>query len=151
MDKTSRIAPGPGGGERDSDPEKQSDECNHAKETVFLLFLADLKGVITSCSDAGERYGFAAANLIGHDISAFYSASQSSFPSEAINTVLERGQFEFELICRKNNGENVNARLRLTLLRGPNSAAMSIVGMAIENADEAGESLVAALGDHDVA
>ena len=140
MDKTSRIAPGPGGGERDSDPEKQSDVPNHAQGTTLLVFSADLKGAITSCSDGGESYGFSAENLIGHDISAFCPAGWSSFQSEAIKAVLERGQFESELLCRTKAGEGINARLRLTLLRGPNSAAMSIVGMAIENADEAGES-----------
>src|ERR1035441_6097896 len=140
MDKTSRIAPGPGGGERDSDPEKQSDVPNHAQGTTLLVFSADLKGAITSCSDGGESYGFSAENLIGHDISAFCPAGWSSFQSEAIKAVLERGQFESELLCRTKTGEGINARLRLTLLRGPNSIPVSIVGMAIEKADDAGDS-----------
>jgi transcriptional regulator with PAS, ATPase and Fis domain len=140
MDKTSRIAPGPGGGKRDSDSEKQSDERTHAQETIFLLFSADLKGAITSCSDGGERCGFSAEDLIGHDIGAFYPACQSSLPSEAIKAVLEHGQFESELLCRTKTGEGINARLRLTLLRGSNSIPVSIVGMAIENADEAEDS-----------
>src|ERR1700694_2773411 len=59
------------------------------------VFTTDLQGVITSCNQGVERYGFAAKDLVGQNIAAFCGGEQQTFlASQAIASVLEQGRFE---------------------------------------------------------
>src|SRR4030081_2257870 len=101
------------------------------------VFTADLHGIITSCNRAVDRYGFAAKDLIGKNISAFYGIEQPTFvASQAIATALERGRCEGEFRCRTKSGQDVDVHLCLTLLRDSNGTPAGILGFSIERTGE---------------
>src|ERR1700674_1931026 len=65
------------------------------------VFTTDLHGIITSCNQGVDRYGFAAKELLGKNIADFFRVEQQTFvASQAIASVLENGRFEGELRCR---------------------------------------------------
>jgi PAS domain S-box-containing protein len=105
------------------------------------VFTTDLDGIITSCNESVDRYGFAAKALIGKNIADFYGVEQQAFvASQAIASVLEQGRFEGELRCRTKSGQDVDVHLCLTLLRDSNAAPVGILGFSIERTGEiAGE------------
>src|SRR6202795_1925344 len=105
------------------------------------VFTTDLDGIITSCNQGVDRYGFAPKDLVGKNIADFYGVEQQTFvASGAIASVLERGRFEGELRCHTKSGEDVDVHLCLTLLRDSNAAPAGILGFSIERTGEiAGE------------
>jgi PAS domain S-box-containing protein len=97
------------------------------------VFTADLNGVITSCNQAVDRYGFAPKELVGRNIADFYGVEQREFlASLAIAKVLEKGRFEGELQCRTKSGQSVDVHLCLTLLRDSNAGPAGILGFSID-------------------
>ena len=59
------------------------------------VFTTDLHGIITSCNQGVDRYGFRPKDLIGKNIADFYGVEQQTFvASRAIASVLEQGRFE---------------------------------------------------------
>jgi len=109
------------------------------QEAVFI-FTADLHGIITSCHQGVDRYGFAPKELVGRNITDFYGDERPSFlASRAIASVIEKGRFEGELRCATKSGQSVEVRLLLTLLRDANAAPAGILGFSIESA---GKNLV---------
>ena len=109
------------------------------QEAVFI-FTADLHGIITSCHQGVDRYGFAPKELVGRNITDFYGDERPSFlASRAIASVIEKGRFEGELLCPAKSGQSVEVRLLLTLLRDANAAPAGILGFSIESA---GKNLV---------
>ena len=101
------------------------------------VFTTDLDGIITSCNESVDRYGFAAKALVGKNIADFYGVEQQTFvASQAIASVLEQGRFEGELRCRTKSGEDVDVHLCLTLLRDANAAPAGILGFSIERTGE---------------
>jgi transcriptional regulator with PAS, ATPase and Fis domain len=101
-------------------------------ETVFT---ADLEGIITSCNQAVDRYGFTPKDLVGRTISDLYSF-EPVFAQRAIASVLECGRFESELCCHTKSGPDVDVHLFLTLLRDSNAVPAGIVGFANESSDD---------------
>jgi PAS domain S-box-containing protein len=107
---------------------------DHLQDAVFTT---DLHGIITSCNQAVDRYGFAAKDLLGKNIADFYRVEQQTFvASQAIASVLEQGRFEGELRCRTKSGQDVDVHLCLTLLRDSNAAPAGILGFSIERTGE---------------
>jgi PAS domain S-box-containing protein len=101
------------------------------------VFTTDLHGIITSCNQGVDRYGFAPKELLGKNIADFYGVEQQTFlASHAIASVLEKGRFEGELRCRTKSGQNVDVHLCLTLLRDANAAPAGILGFSIERTGE---------------
>jgi PAS domain S-box-containing protein len=101
------------------------------------VFTTDLQGIITSCNQGIDRYGFAAKALVGKNIADFYGVEQQTFvASQAIASVLEQGRFEGELRCRHKSGEDVDVHLCLTLLRDSTAAPAGILGFSIERTGE---------------
>lgn len=93
------------------------------------VFTTDLQGVITSCNQAVDRYGFTARDLIGRTIADF--CGTNALPSSrAIAAALEHGRFDGELRCRTKAGQDFEIHLCLTLLCDSNAAPASIVGFA---------------------
>ncbi len=107
------------------------------------IFTTDLHGVITSCSEGVDRYGFAPSDLPGRNIADVYDAGQQGCsPAQAIASVLEKGRFEGEFGCRTKTGQDVEVYLCLTLLRDANAAPAAILGLASETTEEsAGKKL----------
>jgi PAS domain S-box-containing protein len=104
---------------------------------AVLIFVADLHGAITSCNQSVEHHenanSFSPQELIGRNFADLYSSGQApSFASRALASVLEHGQFEGELRCRTKSGQDVDVRLRLTLLRDSHGAPAGIVGFAVD-------------------
>ena len=96
------------------------------------VFTTDLHGIITSCNQGVDRYGYAPKDLIGRNIADVYGIGQQTFlASHAIASVLEKGRFEGELHCRTKSGQNVDVHLCLTLLRDSNAAPVGILGFSI--------------------
>src|SRR6202158_5119607 len=101
------------------------------------VFTTDLQGLITSCNQGIDRYGFAQKDLVGKNIADFYGVEQQTFVAgQAIASVLEEGRFEGELRCRNKSGEDVDVHLCLTLLRDANAAPAGILGFSIERTGE---------------
>jgi len=103
------------------------------------VFTTDLQGIITSCNQAVDRYGFAPKELLGRNIADLYEdqcgAEQKTFlASGAIASVLDEGRFEGEVRCRTKSGHGVNVHLCLTLLRDSNAAPAGMLGFSIERA-----------------
>jgi PAS domain S-box-containing protein len=97
------------------------------------VFTTDLQGIITSCNQSVDRYGFAPKDLIGKNIADIYGVEQQTFvASRAIASVLEEGRFEGELRCRTKPGQDVDVHLCLTLLSDSNAAPAGILGFSIE-------------------
>ena len=101
------------------------------------VFTADLQGIITSCNQGVDRYGFAPKDLLGRNIADFYGVEQHTFlASRAMASVLEKGRFEGELRCRTKSGQNVDVHLCLTLLRDSTATPAGILGFSIEIAEK---------------
>jgi PAS domain S-box-containing protein len=109
------------------------------------VFTTDLHGIITSCNQGVDRYGFAPKELLGKNIADFYGVEQQTFlASHAIASVLEKGRFEGELRCRTKSGQDVDVHLCLTLLRDANAAPAGILGFSIERTGEIKEKQASA-------
>jgi len=101
------------------------------------VFTADLQGIITSCNQGIDRYGFASKDLLGKNIADAYGVEkQTLLASGAIASVLEQGRFEGELRCRNKSGQDVDVHLCLTLLRDSTAAPAGILGFSIEKTGE---------------
>jgi two-component system response regulator AtoC len=109
------------------------------------VFTTDLKGIITSCNQGVDRYGFARKDLLGKNIAAVYGVDQQTFVvSQAIASVLEKGRFEGEFCCRTKPGQEVDVHLCLTLLRDSNAVPAGILAFSIERTGEIPSSTHAA-------
>ncbi|MGC9987490.1 MAG: sigma 54-interacting transcriptional regulator [Terriglobales bacterium] len=98
------------------------------------VFTTDLQGIITSCNQGVDRYGFVPKDLIGQNIAEFYGVEQQA--TRALAQVREAGRFEGELRCRTKSGQDVEAHLCLTLLRDANAVPAGILGFSIDIADK---------------
>jgi transcriptional regulator with PAS, ATPase and Fis domain len=130
--------PSSGGG----DPGEEGRNTGQLQDATFI-FTTDLAGVITSCNQNVDRYGYAPKGLVGRSLGDFYNAGQSkSFVSDAIASVLREGRLEVGLRCRTESGPEVDVRLCLTLLRNSNAEPTSILGFSVESNEEGeGEKL----------
>ena len=101
------------------------------------VFTTDLQGIITTCNQGVDRYGFAPKDLLGKNIADAYGVEKQTFlASGAIASVLEQGRFEGEIRCRTKSGQDVDVHLCLTLLRDSNAAAAGILAFSIERTGE---------------
>ncbi len=111
------------------------------------VFTADLHGIVTSCNQGVDRYGFAPKERVGRTIADFFGVEAHAFlATAAIASVLEKGRFECELRCpirpgrAKSNphksGGDVHVHLCLTLLRDSNASPAGILGFSIERTSE---------------
>src|ERR1700694_835488 len=101
------------------------------------VFTTDLHGIITSCNQGVDRYGFGAKDLVGKNIADFYGIEQQTFlGTRAIASVLEQGRFEGEIRCRTRPGPDVDVHLCLTLLGDAKAAPAGILGFSIERTGE---------------
>ncbi len=101
------------------------------------VFTADLHGIVTSCNQGVDRYGYAPKDLLGRNIADFYGVEEQTFlASRAMASVLEKGRFEGELRCRTKSGQNVDVHLCLTLLRDSSATPAGILGFSIEIAEK---------------
>ena len=102
-------------------------------QNAAFIFTTDLHGVVTSCNQDINRYGFVLQDLVGRSVADFYGAGeQPETASRAITSTLEKGQFEGKTCCCSKSGQNVNVHLHLLLLRDSNGAPASILGFSIE-------------------
>jgi transcriptional regulator with PAS, ATPase and Fis domain len=105
-------------------------------QNAAFIFTTDLHGVVTSCNQDINRYGFVLQDLVGRSVADFYGAGeQPETASRAIASTLEKGQFEGKTCCCSKSGQNVNVHLHLLLLRDSNGAPASILGFSIEIAE----------------
>src|ERR1035438_1002341 len=97
------------------------------------VFTTDLHGIITSCNQGVDRYGYVPKDLVGRNVAQFYGVEQQTFlATRAMAAVLEKGRFESELRCRTKSGQHVDVHLCLTLLRDANAAPAGILGFSID-------------------
>src|ERR1035438_6325529 len=97
------------------------------------VFTTDLHGIITSCNQGVDRYGYVPKDLVGRNVAQFYGVEQQTFlATRAMAAVLEKGRFESELRCRTKSGQDVDVHLCLTLLRDSNAAPAGILGFSID-------------------
>jgi len=102
-------------------------------QNAAFIFTTDLHGIVTSCNQDINRYGFVLQDLVGRSVADFYGAGeQPETASRAIASTLEKGQFEGKTCCCSKSGQNVNVHLHLLLLRDSNGAPASILGFSIE-------------------
>ena len=97
------------------------------------VFTTDLHGIVTSCNQGVDRYGFVPKDLIGRNVAQFYGVEERTFlATGAMALVLEKGRFEGELRCRTKSGQDVDVHLCLTLLRDSHAAPAGILGFSID-------------------
>ncbi len=121
-------------GEGSLQPVLQSGILDQLQDAIFTT---DLHGIITSCNQGVDRYGFSPKDLVGRNIADFYGVEQRTFLADrAMAAVLEKGRFEGELRCRTKSGHDVDVHLCLTLLRDSNAAPAGILGFSIERTGE---------------
>jgi PAS domain S-box-containing protein len=102
-------------------------------QNAAFIFTTDLHGIITSCNQDINRYGFVPQDLVGRSVADFYGAGeQREIASRAIASTLEKGQFEGKTCCCSKSGQNVDVQLHLLLLRDSNGVSASILGFSIE-------------------
>jgi PAS domain S-box-containing protein len=126
------LVSSPAAGEAGGHPGLKSSISGMLEGAAFV-FTTDLEGVITSCNQGGERYGFEAKDLVGKNICNLYNVGQEESP-DAIASVVEDGQFEGQVRCSTKSGAEVEVDLRLTLLRNSEAGPVSVVGLAMERA-----------------
>lgn len=101
------------------------------------LIATDLQGNITACNRGVSLYGYEPQELIGRNMAGLYRPEEQVFLArQVIPTVLEKGRFEGELRSRAKSGEDVCVHLSVTLLRGADSAAVGMLGLAIDITDK---------------
>ncbi|MGP0098359.1 MAG: sigma 54-interacting transcriptional regulator [Terriglobales bacterium] len=126
-----------------------------SRQSQEAIFTTDLNGVITSCNQGVDRYGYTAKDLVGRSIGEFcgwslgaalgsngvgrnnknYESSAKGAASsvELVALVLREERFDGELPWHTKSGQDVAVRLCLTLLRDANAAAAGILGCATES------------------
>src|ERR1700691_872202 len=101
-----------------------------------FIFSADLHGIITSCNEGIDRYGFAPKELVGRKVADLYcGAEHSSLARRAIAIAVEKGQFEGEARCRGMSVQDIAVHLYLALLRDSKGDPAGILGLALEIAE----------------
>ncbi len=98
-----------------------------------VVFTANLQGIISSCNQGVDRYGFVPKDVIGQDIAQLYGIEQQTFlDSQATVAVLEKGRFEGEFQGHTRSGQNIGVHLCLTLLSDSDGAPAGVVGFSID-------------------
>jgi transcriptional regulator with PAS, ATPase and Fis domain len=93
------------------------------------FFVADLNGVITSCSLGIERYGLTASEFVGRSLADLSGDDEQVVtPTPALATVFEKGRFEGTLRWRAASGRVSDVHLSLTLLCDAQAAPAGILG-----------------------
>jgi PAS domain S-box-containing protein len=128
------ISPPPSsqaGAQGDAHFSEERGKAGQLQDAAFI-FTTNLDGIITSCNQGVEQYGYAPKSLVGKDLGDFYIAEQSkSFAGDAIACVLKEGRSEIGVRCRTESGPEVDVRLYLTLLRNSNGDPTSILGFTV--------------------
>jgi PAS domain S-box-containing protein len=102
-------------------------------QNAAFIFTTDLHGIITSCNQDINRYGFVLQDLVGRSVADFYGAGEHrEIASQAIASALEKGQFEGKTCCCSKSGQKVDVQLHLLLLRDSNGSPASILGFSID-------------------
>ena len=105
-----------------------------------VVFTADLQGIISSCNEGVDRYGFVPKDVIGQDIAQLYGIERKTFhDSQATAAVFEKGRFEGEFQGRTKSGQNVGVHLCLTLLSDSDGAPAGVVGFSIDITENIGK------------
>ncbi len=97
------------------------------------VFTTDLDGIITSCNQGVDRYGFTPKELVGRQVADLYGMGPDGrLLTKGIALVLEKGRFEGELPCRTKSGQLVDVHLCLTAVRDASAAPTGILGFSID-------------------
>ena len=98
------------------------------------VIITDVAGHVTSWNKGAERYlGYSAGEALGRHISFLYDEEDRHFLQRQIITpLLQQGQHESEVKCRKKSGEVFWAHLSLSLLHDPSGKVTGMVGYALD-------------------
>jgi two-component system, NtrC family, response regulator AtoC len=96
------------------------------------VFTTDLRGVITGCNQAVNRYGYAPEELIGRNLADLLGRDGESLARVVIPTVLKNGRYQTRLPGRTKSGQEFCFHLCLTLVRDEDSVPASMVGISID-------------------
>jgi PAS domain S-box-containing protein len=98
------------------------------------VIITDVAGHVTSWNKGAERYlGYSAGEALGRHISFLYDEEDRHFLQHQIITpLLQQGQHESEVKCRKKSGEVFWAHLSLSLLHDPSGKVTGMVGYALD-------------------
>jgi len=100
-----------------------------------LVFTTDLRGVITGCNHAANRYGYAPEDLIGSNLADLLHHEGRVLGDEVIPAVVEKGRHHTKLTGRSKSGGRFCVVASLTLMRGRDSVPAGIAGIAIDVTD----------------
>jgi len=94
----------------------------------------DMDGVVTSWNRGAERlFGYQAEEAIGQHISIVYPENQHAFlQDEVIKPLLDKENFEIEVVMHKKSGLEFDAHLSLSLLKNEQGVANGMVGYSLD-------------------
>jgi PAS domain S-box-containing protein len=100
------------------------------------VVVTDAAGYVTNWNKGSERYfGFSAGEAVGRHLSFLFEFSEydlNFLQREIIFPLLQKGQLESEVKCRKKSGEELWAHLSLSLLRSPSGDVAGMVGYLLD-------------------
>ena len=96
------------------------------------VFAADLRGIITGCNQAVNRYGYTPEELIGRNLADLLGRDGESLARVVIPTVLKNGRYQTRLPGRTKSGQEFCFHLCLTLVRDGESVPVGMVGISID-------------------
>jgi PAS domain S-box-containing protein len=98
------------------------------------VIITDVAGNVTNWNKGAERYlGYSAGEALGRHISFLYDMEDRDFlQHQLIAPLLQKGQHELEVRCRKKSGEVIWAHLSLSLLRDPSGNVTGMIGYALD-------------------
>jgi diguanylate cyclase (GGDEF)-like protein/PAS domain S-box-containing protein len=92
------------------------------------LLTLDLDGYITGWSRGAERlFGYTPEEIIGKHILVLY-ANESEREAELLNTVMQQGRGEMEVLRRRKNGDAFWANVHLSLTRDAEGRPIYMIG-----------------------
>lgn len=94
----------------------------------------DLNGNIISWNHGAERiYGYSKKEAIGKPVSFLYREEErETLPNKVINKLKESGDYDLELWCLKNSGEEVFVHLSLSVLKDANGDPKGLIGYSLD-------------------
>lgn len=96
----------------------------------YAIYMLSPSGIVSSWNAGAARFkGYAAAEIIGHHFSRFYTDvdNASGLPARALKTALEHGKFEDEGLRVRKDGSQFWAHVVIDPIRNP---AGEIIGFA---------------------
>lgn len=120
--------------ERQRTEEKLRYQAQIINQIHDSVIATDLQGYVTSWNQGAERLtGYSATEAMGQHISLLYPGELDDvLENQVIAPLLEKGEYEIEVIMQNKFGKRFDALLSLSLLRSPHQTPIGMIGYSID-------------------